>query len=302
MAATIRAGRITYRGMKTMTENKQNPDAREHQNPAAQGQQDSPPQDGENDTQILVPSGRRPTLPNALVHGLYATDIVLPWESKEDFERLWRDLKEEWLPKGRQEYETVLSLAHMNWVKHRLMRTTQLAFRRDPFLSELQKQGVKTWEEVSKFIARKAAEEDAIKGEVLATVKILRSVLVDASKLMATNPQSPEIKTKLDAVHKLFSQDRVRIYNKFYRKKPNAPELNDSGENFYDVYDKNQPTSLIEEAYHPDYLTKLVRLESSIDARIDKILHRLMAMKEYKRIVKESRFGKTPAIAPSNPK
>jgi hypothetical protein len=188
----------------------------------------------------------------------------------------------------------------MNWVKHRLMRTTQLAFRRDPFLSELQKQGVKTWEEVSKFIARKAAEEDAIKGEVLATVKILRSVLVDASKLMATNPQSPEIKTKLDAVHKLFSQDRVRIYNKFYRKKPNAPELNDSGENFYDVYDKNQPTSLIEEAYHPDYLTKLVRLESSIDARIDKILHRLMAMKEYKRIVKESRFGKTPAIAPSN--
>ena len=107
-----------------MTETEQNPE----------------PQD-ETDTQILVPSGRSRTGPNALVHGLYASDIVMPWESTEDFEKLWRDLKEEWLPIGRQEYETVLSLAHMNWLKHRLMRTTQIAFRRDPFLSELQKQG-----------------------------------------------------------------------------------------------------------------------------------------------------------------
>ena len=109
-----------------MTETEQNPE----------------PQD-ETDTQILVPSGRSRTGPNALVHGLYATDIVMPWESKEDFEKLWRDLKEEWLPIGRQEYETVLSLAHMNWLKHRLMRTTQIAFRSDPFLSELQKEGLK---------------------------------------------------------------------------------------------------------------------------------------------------------------
>ena len=53
-------------------------------------EQNPEPQD-ETDTQILVPSGRSRTGPNALVHGLYASDIVMPWESKEDFEQLWRE-------------------------------------------------------------------------------------------------------------------------------------------------------------------------------------------------------------------
>ena len=72
---------------------------------------------------------------------------------------------------------------------------------------------------------------------------------------------------------------------------------------FSDEYIQN-PAMLIEQAYHPDYLEKLVRLEASIDARIDKILQRLMSLKEYKRIAKEMRSAKkisSPAIAPPSP-
>ena len=106
--------------------------------------------------QTLVGSGRTATSVNALVHGLYASDIVLKWESVDDFQQLWRDLKVEWFPQGRQEYETLLSLARLNWLKHRLMRSTQIAFRRDPFLAELEKAGAKTWADVSALIEKKA--------------------------------------------------------------------------------------------------------------------------------------------------
>jgi len=271
----------------------------------AETEQNPAPQD-ETDTQTLVPSGRSRTGPNALIHGLYATDIVMPWESKEDFEQLWRDLKQEWLPIGRQEYETVLSLAHMNWLKHRLMRTTQIAFRRDPFLSELQKKGAKTWAEVSNFFEQKATEEDTLQTEVTAVVKELKEAVQQASALMnASNPQTVEIYRAIETVRDRFLKNSLPVYqkafDKLYRKKPNAPDLNEPGVNFSDVYAEN-PATLIEQAYHPDYLEKLVRLEASIDARIDKILHRLMAMKEYKRIVKETRFVKSPAIAPPDSK
>ena len=77
-------------------------------------------------------------------------------------------------------------------------------------------------------------------------------------------------------------------------------DINEPGVTFSDAYSLN-PSTLVEQAYHPDYLEKLVRLEASIDARIDKILQRLMTLKEYKRIVRESRPLKnisSPSIAP----
>jgi hypothetical protein len=39
---------------------------------------------------------------NALVHGLYAKDVLLPWDSREEFERLHADLKAEFFPSGQR--------------------------------------------------------------------------------------------------------------------------------------------------------------------------------------------------------
>ena len=47
---------------------------------------------------------------NALLHGLYAKDVLLPWDSKEDFLKLHEDLKIEFFPDGRAEE---LSLIHI---------------------------------------------------------------------------------------------------------------------------------------------------------------------------------------------
>jgi len=55
--------------------------------------------------------------------------------------QLYRELKREWIPQGAQEHETVLPLARANWMKHRLMRSTGIATRRDPFFAEAKKPG-----------------------------------------------------------------------------------------------------------------------------------------------------------------
>jgi hypothetical protein len=261
------------------------------------------PETQTEDMQILVPSGRTPTSKNALVHGLYASDIVLKWESEEEFHDLFRELKQEWLPQGRQEYETVLSIARCNWLKHRLMRATQICFRRDPFLAELEKAGAKTWADVSRLMDEKATAEDDLMSEVKATVAELKTATKNASALMtASDPNTHEIYRKIETVNDMFFKALPvyqKAFEKLYRKNPGVDQ-NEPGVRFSEAYSRN-PSTLIEQAYHPDYLEKLVRLEASIDARIDKLLQRLMTLKEYKRLAKQARPTKnisSPSIAP----
>lgn len=261
------------------------------------------PETQTEDAQILVPSGRTPTSKNALVHGLYASDIVLKWESEEDFQHLWRELKMEWIPQGRQEYETVLSIARCNWLKHRLMRSTQIAFRRDPFLAELEKGGANTWEDVSRFMDEKATAEDGLMAEVKAALAELKTATKNASALMtASDPNTLDIYRAIEAVNDMFFRNHAKVYqkafDKVYRRNPGV-DRNEPGVTFSEAYSQN-PSTLIEQAYHPDYLEKLVRLEASIDARIDKLLQRLMTLKEYKRLAKQARSTKnisSPSLA-----
>jgi hypothetical protein len=44
---------------------------------------------------------------NALTHGIYGKDILLPWESREEFEKLLVELQDEFQPSGRMENEIV---------------------------------------------------------------------------------------------------------------------------------------------------------------------------------------------------
>ena len=76
---------------------------------------------------------KKPRNGNALVHGLYAKDVLLPWDSKADFEKLHEDLRAEFFPCGRAEEEAVLDLAFAHWDKHTIWRMRQTAVLKDPF-------------------------------------------------------------------------------------------------------------------------------------------------------------------------
>jgi hypothetical protein len=59
---------------------------------------------------------------NALKHGGYSEELILPGENLEEFEVLHKDLKEEWNPIGASEQDAVLTLAFCHWQKRRVNR------------------------------------------------------------------------------------------------------------------------------------------------------------------------------------
>jgi hypothetical protein len=69
----------------------------------------------------LITMARKPgSKHNALRHGAYAKDLLLPDECPEEFELLYRGLIEEWNPTGTLENDTVLTLAQCIWQKRRI--------------------------------------------------------------------------------------------------------------------------------------------------------------------------------------
>src|SRR5262245_14736077 len=192
---------------------------------------------------------------NALVHGVYASEIVLSCESAEDFERLHADLKEELYPNGREEEETVLSIARCNLLKHRLMRHN--------------------------FAHQKGTAASDIMSEVKKTLQDLQAATQSASAIMkATDTDTHKIFREVETMQQMFNL-LMPVYQKVYDENLKKPAGNASSA------DASTPNA-IDHAYHPDHLEKFVKLEASIDARIDKLLQRLMTLKEYKRLARES--------------
>ena len=136
----------------------------------------------------------KPASKNALFHGVYAADYVLPWESEADFEALHAELKEEWTPDGQSEKENVLALAGHYWMKRRLKLLTQMAFRRDPFLAELEKSGAQSWADVTTFVKQKETDEDSVMKLTRETLAELKAAAKASAELMtAANPESGTI-------------------------------------------------------------------------------------------------------------
>src|SRR5665811_200458 len=85
---------------------------------------------------------------NALCHGVFSEDIVLPWESPDDFENLLAGFKDELKPNGSSEEQAVLALTHCTWIGWRAAKMAQLCFHRDPFGAALLKSGKTSWQDI----------------------------------------------------------------------------------------------------------------------------------------------------------
>jgi hypothetical protein len=208
---------------------------------------------------------------NAMVHGLYASEIILPWESEQEFERLHQDLKEEWSPCGRMELETVFALARLFWIKRRLMRTWELGFRKDPLVQDIVNSGKKSWAEIHNYL-RDQAKNDFSAGEAAKDLhsKMQATLQLLSEELGKRAGKGPD----WDNIHKLHQQWQVHMgqIHKFFL----LPAKTEHPSN---------RTQILDQAYEPEALEKIVRLEAALDTRIDKTVARLVNLKEYKRLV-----------------
>lgn len=99
---------------------------------------------------------------NALSHGAYSRDAILPWENAQDFKDLHEELREEYLPSGPSEEETVFDLARLHRKKRRLNVAFQLTARRDAPINQLVDAGHREgWSGIIDYIATTPHDSNA---------------------------------------------------------------------------------------------------------------------------------------------
>jgi hypothetical protein len=220
-----------------------------------------------NDTTIK-PSRSR----NALVHGLYVKDVLLPWDSKEDFEKLHEDLKAEFSPRGRAEEEAVLDLAFLHWHKQTIWRLWPAAVLADPLALDIVETERKSWSGIRKSLRAAAKDQRTLQGTADAQLAKLLSRVVRLEKKIAAASDNEAIKLiedKIAALLRVINEHALPLV-KVLTQAPNAEQ----------TFDR---------AYAAESMEKIVRLEAALDARISKVLARLVGLKEFKR---------TPAAVP----
>jgi hypothetical protein len=202
---------------------------------------------------------------NALIHGIYGKDILLPWESRKDFELLLIELQNEFKPDGRTEYDIVFDMAHLRWQKYRLHQMHIAAAYGNPFVADLVNTRKKSWLAMRRHLTSESKTKRTISAGL---DEIFLEQAREAVQFLGKAISDGEInKSRIK-----FDQKRAFIdVIENYLTEALGPRL--------DAED------LLSRTYSPEYLEPLVRLEAMIDARIDKALARLLSLKEYKRIV-----------------
>ncbi len=137
---------------------------------------------------VATESKKSPAAKNALKHGRYSKDVVLPWEDSKELDELHREYREEFNPEGAFEEDLVGQIAQLAWLKGRLWRHHHRRFTLDPIAEEL--------ESVAK--RGPSAIEAYVRTGVAASQEELER---KSSAFVGT---SPELRRFSDQVHKIY--------------------------------------------------------------------------------------------------
>jgi hypothetical protein len=207
---------------------------------------------------------------NALVHGIYARDIIMPWESREEFEQLHAALCVEFNPDGQMEKETVLDLACLRWHKQRVRQMWHAATCSDPFTIELIQSGKKSWSGIRRHLRREAKGVQTI---IDALHDLYMQVADQARKVgneLTEEREKVDIESAQRQIDSLLSTV-TRHLMPLIRNLQSGPNAERT----------------LGKAYSPEYLEPILRIEAAIDARIDKTLGRFANLKAYKSLASE---------------
>jgi hypothetical protein len=197
------------------------------------------------------PAGRN----NAVTHGAYAEHLILPGESIDKFSLLHRALIDEWKPIGALEEDTVLSIAHCIWQKRRVERF----YYRE---------------------ARGGKDQDDIRF-VLYLTDLLEKVqtLEDATTLTSNLPENYQRWIAQEVPRTKFEDDKTWIQSL-------APKILELVPAHWQ-YATAKESLEFRAAYLRELTAKRVTLDERLDARIDKLIKRLLQLKTCKQILKE---------------
>jgi len=222
----------------------------------------------------------KPKTMNALQHGYYARDVLLPWESREDFEQLHADLRDELQPDGRMEEEIVFDITHLRWQKQRIRKMWHAATYGDPFVIDIVESGEKSWSGIRSYLRSQANDVRTLTGSLSGA----HSRLFQELKKLGGIPVKKDLeKSEIDkmlATITVMSEHLLPLLQKL----ENGPGAENT----------------LRSTYSPEYLEPIIRLEAAVDARIDKQLGQFVSLKEFKRLA--GNYQKPRQIPASQPK
>jgi hypothetical protein len=226
------------------------------------------------------------------------------------------------------EEEIVLDLAHLRWQKQRVRKMWLAATNSDPFVNDLAESGKKTWSEIREHLQGQAKN---VRSTTNATRRRILEVLNRVDKLLEDMigeldwPRQKEAKEasnddSLDGIRaetehpirkgnqvlKALSNDRsssIKTAELEHRIQTRTEVLVGENERLVSLLKivESLPSAemTLGRAYSPGYLEPVIRIEALIDARIDKLLGRLVSLKEYKRLAATHRKHALPSGAAS---
>jgi hypothetical protein len=172
----------------------------------------------------------------------------------------------EFSPHGRTEEEAVLDLAVLHWQKHPLWRMQQAAVLKDPFTKDILETRCKSWPGIRKRLRSAAHDQRTLLGRVEAQHAKMASQVRRLQKELEKASDEEAIKVteqKLDALHRAIANHVLPLLQKLAHG-PGAEQAFDA-------------------AYATESMEKMLHLQASLDARIAKVLVRLVGLKEFKR-------------------
>jgi hypothetical protein len=214
---------------------------------------------------------------NALSHGAYSSDVILPLENSNDFNELHQELREELFASGRSEEEAVAELACLHWKKRRLNVAFQLAARRDAHFSKLVEAGQRDgWNGIIDYIANASDDRNA-------SIRELNKLYVVAAKgTYACMSKETEKMLAADAANQTAEQTTLQALIRMLK------ELQVVSAPIGCLLRMIENGQLDQERWHSPYkaevLEKELKIAGEIDKRIEKVMRRLVATKEYKKL------------------
>jgi hypothetical protein len=201
------------------------------------------------------------------IRGLSVRDVLLPWESKEDFERLHQELTAELSPHGRMEEDIVLDVAILRLRKHRLLKMKRLADYKDPFFIELMQSGKKSWSAIRRYLREQDEDGKTISGAIGNALSELTETAKELAPALKTKGMDKEevdrTEQKLSGVMRVVAEHLPLLH---------AVDAGPSARKSF------------ERTYLPENDDGILKYEAALDSRIDKLLGRLVNLKEYKRV------------------
>jgi hypothetical protein len=223
---------------------------------------------------------------NALTHGIYAEDLILEWESEHDLMKLRSDLWAELRPEGCLEEETAVGIVNLLWLKRRVMRTAQLGFRRDPFAIEASASHPNSLDDLVQLMTAASSKKADLSQAAKESLDALKGAINKITEINMVCVKGYELegppKEAFQAAQR--AQSEAEFVSKILSEQvfPRMTKLEEASKS------SGGAASVYEKAYSHEHLERTLRVEAALDARIDKQMSRLVSLKEYKRIQKET--------------